>query len=319
MAMLLPLAALAGCIPAATVTPLAETNTPLLASSTDPSSVELTLTADSVIPTASISPTTSSTATDLASDFWQSLPVIPHELSARSREIYALGQEMGNDARNFSRIGDCNSAAPAFLVGFGEEYNLAEFGYLQPAIDYFQESFARPSYAARAGLNTSGVLSTLWTAEICLAGESLLACQYRLDLPAFAIISLGTNESYYEHHDPGVFERNLRVILDETIARGILPILATKADNLEGDHVINATIARLALEYDLPLWNFWLAVQHLPDNGLLETEHLTTVSHRIYTDFTMPHAMERGMQIKNLTALQMLFFLMQELALAPVP
>ncbi len=55
-----------------------------------------------------------------------------------------------------------------------------------------------------------------------------------------------------------------------------MPILATKADNLEGDQAINATIARLAYEYDLPLWNFWLAVQPLPDHGLQpDGSHLT--------------------------------------------
>ena len=37
----------------------------------------------------------------------------------------------------------------------------------------------------------------------------------------------------------------------------MIPILSTKADDLEGNGSINATIANLAIEYNTPLWNFW--------------------------------------------------------------
>ncbi len=140
-----------------------------------------------------------------------------------------------------------------------------------------------------------------------------------MDHPSFAIISLGTNDTYYVTRDPTVYERNMRVIIEETISLGILPILATKADNLEGDHSMNTTVARLAMEYELPLWNFWLAVQDLPDKGLLDGEHLTTISYLNFTDFSRPHALEYGMQRKNLTALQVLYFLWQELELESLP
>jgi hypothetical protein len=269
--------------------------------------------------TRALVPTPTTPTTPLPPDFWKSLPVIPTALDPRVLEIYRHGLELGNHPRIFSRIGDCASAAPAFLVGFDGNYNLGEYAYLQPAIDYFHLSFKRPSLAAKAGLNTAGVLTTLWTGEQCQNHESLLDCQYRLDQPAFAIISLGTNEAYYVHRDPASFERNMRLILDDTIARGIVPILATKADNVEGDHSINATIARLALEYGLPLWNFWLAVQPLPDQGMVEPEHLNSVSYANFTDFSIPHSLEYGMQVRNLTALQMLHFLWGQLASVSSP
>ena len=254
------------------------------------------------------------TRTALPPDFWKTLPVIPGEISPRAREIYQLGQEMGNNPRIFSRIGDCASAAPAFLTGFDRNYNLGEYADLQPAIDYFKGSFERPSLAAKAGLNTAGVLTTLWTDEQCLANETLLDCQFRLDKPSFALISLGTNEAYYVHRDPASFERNMRLILEATISKGILPILATKADNVEGDQSINGTIARLAAEYEIPLWNFWLAVQPLPDQGMVEPEHLSSVSYANFTDFTIPHSLEYGMQVRNLTALQILYLLWEQLS-----
>ena len=60
----------------------------------------------------------------------------------------------------------------------------------------------------------------------------------------------------------------MRRILDTIIAHGAVPILATKADNVEGDNSLNLTTAKLASEYDLPLWNFWAAVQPLPAHGM---------------------------------------------------
>jgi hypothetical protein len=304
---------LAACLPA---TPPPSTLAPLETTGTAPSPTQPAIASASPEPLPSLP---SLTPSPLPPDFWQFLPVIPSELSARVREVYRLGQELGNQAHIFTRIGDCASAAPAFLVGFDRTYNLGEYTSLQPAIDYFQGSFERPSLAAKAGLNTAGVLSSLWTGEQCQSGETLLDCQYRLDHPAFAFISLGTNEAYYVHRDPASFERNLRQIIEDTLAQGIVPILVTKADNVEGDHSINATVARLALEYELPLWNFWLAVQPLPDQGMVEPEHLSSVSYANFTDFSIPHSLEYGMQMRNLTALQMLNFLWQQLVPAPSP
>jgi hypothetical protein len=293
-----------------------ESSTPTLTLS--PTSLPATATtqaASQIPPTA----TPTFTATVLPADFWQKLPIIPAQVSQRTRAIYQSGLALGKQAHIFSRIGDCASAAPAFLVGFDKNYNLGGYSDLQAAIDYFKGSFQRPSLAAKAGLNSAGLLTTLWTGPECQKNESLLDCQYRLDNPSFAFISIGTNEAYYVHEDPGSFERNMRIILDDTIAKGIVPVLGTKADNVEGDGSINATIARLALEYELPLWNFWLAVQPLPNHGMVEPEHLNSVSFANFTDFTIPNSLQYGMQVRNLTALEMLNFLRQQLASEALP
>jgi hypothetical protein len=279
----------------------------------------ITITAPAAVPVA-ITPqpaTAIPSATALPPNFWQTLPVIPSQISPRVRQIYQNGLALGNHPRVFSRIGDCNSAAPAFLVGFDGPYNLGAYSSLQPAIDYFQGSFKRPSLAAKAGLNSAGLLTTLWTGQQCQKAESLLDCQYRLDKPSFAFIAIGTNEAYYVHTEPGAFERNMRLILDDTISKGIVPVLSTKADNVEGDGSINATIARLAAEYQVPLWNFWLAAQSLPGLGMVDPEHLSSVSYANFTDFSIPNSLQYGVQMHNLTALQMLDFLQQQLAQTP--
>jgi hypothetical protein len=57
------------------------------------------------------------------------------------------------------------------------------------------------------------------------------------------------------------------------------------------------------MEYDLPLWNFWLALQPLPDHGLQPDDAHITWGYNLFDE---PLEMERGWPIRNLTALQSL-------------
>jgi hypothetical protein len=114
-----------------------------------------------------------------------------------------------------------------------------------------------------------------------------------------AFIMLGTNDVWH----PAEFEPQMRKIIEYSIQSGVIPILATKADNQEGDNSINQTIARLAMEYDVPLWNFWAAVYPLPDHGLQEDlAHLTWGSNA----FDKPETLTKAWPLRNLTALQIL-------------
>ena len=60
----------------------------------------------------------------------------------------------------------------------------------------------------------------------------------------------------------------LRKVILQLLDAGVVPILATKADNREKDERINRDMSMLAAEYDLPLWNFWAALSDLPGRGL---------------------------------------------------
>lgn len=100
----------------------------------------------------------------------------------------------------------------------------------------------------------------------------------------------------------------MRKVIEFSLEQGVLPILGTKADNREGNHLINQTIARLAYEYDLPLWNFWLAAQDLPGRGLQEDgSHLTFAA----PFFDRPAALKSAWPVRNLNALQILEQVMQ--------
>jgi len=52
------------------------------------------------------------------------------------------------------------------------------------------------------------------------------------------------------------------------IEHGTLPVIVTKADNIEGDWMLNLSMAKVAYDYDLPLVNAWRSVQYLPNHGL---------------------------------------------------
>jgi len=239
----------------------------------------------------------------LAPDAWMDLPVVPTSVSQRVKDIYALGQTLGNNPHAFSKLGDCDTSTTWFLQDFDNTpaaYVLGPYAGLQAVIDYFHGSYGRTSVAAVRGAVAASMLSPIWnTSPLCLGSESPMACEVRLNHPSFVFVSLGTND----YNFPKDFEPNMRKILDSLIAQGIVPILSTKADDTEGDNSINATIARLAYEYQLPLWNFWRAAQPLPDHGLqTDLSHLTFAPN----DFTNAADLQAAWPWRNLTALQTL-------------
>ena len=232
-----------------------------------------------------------------------SLPIIPEFISKRTIEIYKTGQKLNNHPHAFSVIGDCESTSSWFLGDFDkgiENYSLGKYSNLSEVIDAFKGSFGRNSMAVHRGFNTASVLSPLWADPVnCQAGESPLTCEIRIQQPSIVFILLGSNDEFILDK----FEKNLRDILDALIKQGIVPILATKADNVEGKNIINTTIVKLALEYEIPLWNFWRAVQDIPDHGLQADGTHLTWGHNYFDD---PKAMEKAWPWRNLTALQVL-------------
>ncbi|MEJ2011633.1 MAG: SGNH/GDSL hydrolase family protein [Anaerolineales bacterium] len=263
------------------------------------------------LPSATVQPSPSPTSHDTTPipatetpslDAWQFAPILP-EVSAAMREVYERGQSLGNDPHAFSKIGDSETFTSWFLAPFDQHpptYDLGPYTELQAVIDYFQGSFARQSLAARQGFNAASVFAPLWADPAqCEAGETPLACEFRVHHPSFVFILLGTND--YLHLDE--FEEQMRRIIEFSLDQGVVPIIGLKADNLEGNHSINRTLYRLAVEYQLPLWNFWRAVQGLPFNGLDEDQaHLTFG----VNEFGNPDAMQRAWPVRNLTALQSL-------------
>jgi hypothetical protein len=202
---------------------------------------------------------------------WRSWEIIGR-VSPHAYELYKEGVENGNDPKIFSVIGDCQSIPEVFLgIYETDRYWLGEnYQYLQETIDYYFGSFSRKSYAVKGGMSASTALSPLWAdPEVCHNDESPVECELRIHKPSIVFINLGTNWRADASTVP--YERYLRLIMDMVVKNNTLPILMTKADNVEGDFSINLITAKVAYDYDMPLLNFWLAAQSLENNGLDET------------------------------------------------
>ncbi len=232
---------------------------------------------------------------------WQSWPVLP-VFSQRAQQIYDWGLAHGRDPARFSKIGDCQSIPQYFIGCFDDpgEYDLGPYEQLLPTIEHFAGSWDRRSKAVRTGFNVASVLTEINAdPQECLPGEIPLICEFRLHNPSFAIISM---ETWTADRPTDTYQDYLRSIVEICIANGVLPIVSTKADNLEGDHSINRMVAQVAADYDIPLWNWWAVANALPNNGLLEDGfHLTNGPN----NFGNASAMENAWPNRNLSALEL--------------
>lgn len=214
---------------------------------------------------------------------WKEWPVIP-AIPADMKAIYERGLAQGTiDPQAFSVLGDCQSESGDFLGVF--ENNPELVGTLpeglQETVANFAGSFSRYNPAAKSGSSAGSLLYAAWNDNkegTCLYGETPVDCELRVHRPSIVFIHTGT---HYETQ-----ERNwyyLTIIIDKILERGAVPVLVTKADNLELDEHINQNMAKLAVKYGLPLWNFWSSVQDLPEHGLMPNGmHLTTAAHEVH-------------------------------------
>jgi hypothetical protein len=248
---------------------------------------------------------------------WMDMPVIP-EISHNAIDTYQHGLEMGNDPRVFSVLGECQSELAweangvtvlGYLSGFEDpaNYNLGdEYAYLQATIDQFMPSWTLQRVAAHRGTNVAQVLSPLYSdAELCDVRETPLQCEFRRNNPSIVLISF---ETWFYDRPIETYETYMRQIIDASLEEGVLPVLVTGADSHADSRALNAALARLAVEYDIPLWNFWASVQDLPNHGLEPEPDENGFKHITYApnNFDDPEAMQAAWPMRNLGGLQIL-------------
>ena len=208
---------------------------------------------------------------------WPELPVV----TQRARQIYQLGLALGNDPHAFSVFGDCQSEPAVFMGIFDSDPTLVAKlpPDLRETVDWFAGSFKRESPTVKGGTTVGALMYTLWHENkyTCTSYETPIQCEFRIHKPAFVIIHVGT---HYESRN----DIYMRKVLDQVIAAGVVPILATKADNDEVDHHVDADYAKLAVEYSIPFWNFWTAVSGLPNRGLYTRPFLVVQGDIYLTD-----------------------------------
>lgn len=247
---------------------------------------------------------------------------IVSNIGSRSAQIFAQGQQLGNRADVFSKVGDSISRNPVFLYGVGVGgLQLGPYTYLQPTVDFFSQtgarthnSFANESLAVRSGWASGDVLNAANAPTLC-AGESPLVCEYRQTRPAVALIMFGTND-ILRGVPLTTFQANMQTIISTSITMGVIPVISTipDIDGPTGGQVqsFNNVIRALAASNGTPLWDYWSALQTLPSRGLSSDGYHpsfdpTTGQTAIFDGYYMTY----GYNVRNLTALVVLDTLRQ--------
>ena len=243
------------------------------------------------------------------------LPSYLSNITPRAREIVLVGLSMGNRPDVFSKVGDSITDNEHFLFPFGtDDHDLGRFQHFADMIDFYSNtsarngnSFTNTSLAAKGGWST-------WNAtdpgsadpNICLPGESPVACEYRIVRPSVALIMLGTND--VPTASTKNYEDWMRRVIEASIERGVLPVISTIPPFYYGDFVgvveaFNSILVDLTNEYQIPLWDYWGALQPLPAQGMsYDGIHPSWAKPG---DLSEPQ-LRYGMNMRNLTALQVL-------------
>lgn len=244
-------------------------------------------------------------------------------VSGGARDIYLKGQALGNRRNVFTKVGDSITASSYFMQYFVRGYNLGDFGYLLPTLQYFSvenlgdsNSFGHSSIAAVNGWISHYILDPAHApANRCQAGESALECEYRIVKPAIALIMIGTNDS--PAWDTASYSANIRRIVEISIEYGVIPVLSTLPPHvLAGDEKIasyNAAIRSIAATYDVPLWDYAATLANLPGRGMgADGIHPSVPPVEANVTTFAGDSLNYGYTVRNLTALQMLDMLLKQ-------
>jgi hypothetical protein len=237
-------------------------------------------------------------------------PVIPTIDAAEAfhlSQVIQRGQQLGNRLNVFVRAGDSITISNNFLTPLATPsagVDLAGDGSLEDTLNFFrsgiigtQNSFSRTSTAALGGWTSANVLANL-------PGELAIA------KPAFVLIMAGTNDTV-AGVSLDVYKQNLTAIVQTALNAGVVPVLSTIPDILltpaleQRQPDINQTIEDVGEAMQVPVWNFWRALQPLPALGISSDLVHPSVAPTGGGDFT-PLGLQFGYNVRNLTALQTL-------------
>jgi hypothetical protein len=189
----------------------------------------------------------------------------------------------GNRATGaFSKIGASNTVNTGFLTCLaGSDIKLESNAALEPTRVWFNvplsdggSPYARTSLAATVG----------WQASDVVEGSPNAATQeLSMTNGAFALISLGTNDSFEGGLDS--FDKNIRKLVDQLISMHVVPILSTippRADSVSADRLareVNALIWTAGESRQIPVINVYDALVPLGDGALVSDGiHLSVYS-----------------------------------------
>ncbi|HEY3289069.1 MAG TPA: SGNH/GDSL hydrolase family protein [Anaerolineae bacterium] len=202
---------------------------------------------------------------------WTDLPAWIPTITPFMRSTYHMGRWLGKDTGLFTVIGDCNSESTAYLGRLAAgTFTLPEGSeYLQATVEHFSASFPRYSLATHGSFGAEAMFDSTWTDPNLCGDDGPLGCELKLSRASIAFIALGTGDQYTWRD----FEKNYRAVIEYTLNANVLPVLVTKADDLETHSkapsgTINGIIRALGAEYGVPVMDFYVATRGLPGYGL---------------------------------------------------
>ncbi len=240
------------------------------------------------------------------------LPAWIH-VGSRGAALLASAVQRGRDPRMFTIAGDSNSAWPRSLGRvLAEQHVISERADERAAAMRFDAAFAHVSVAVGGGFGTSDMFRT---DPRCAADGPLIECELRLSNASVVFVQLGTGDKFLWRD----FEKNLRRIVSVALARSAVPVLVTKADDLESiqgggpDGHINGVIRALAAELDLPWIDFYAAARTLPAVPNPELPKRPLMQYGLHDEWGYYfHLTEEGQDLRLRTTLQMLDALTRE-------
>ncbi len=226
------------------------------------------------------------------------------------RAIFATGQNLGLRHDVFAQVGDRIPTDPAFLDDLGD-VSLVQWDTYQadleatlqtflPAGDE-QNNFTRISLAANANWQVANLLMPEWADPgLCQPGEAPVMCEYRTTQAAYALISVGRNDS-----DLTAFRQNLQSVVEASINAGVVPVLVTLPGSPENTLQHNIVVVEVADAFNVPVWNLWLLLRDLPEYGVTPDGFLTNAGPG-QTAIFAPDYLAYGANQANLSVLQLL-------------
>lgn len=219
------------------------------------------------------------------------------EIVTRLRDIHAAS---GFDDHELLKVGDSITFAPEFLGCFATTPVTGANAELEPTRQWFSaRSWSRQSRASKVGWHTWQPYS---------GSPSPLDGEIADMRPAFAVVMLGTNDTY-EGTQPS-YERNLKRLVSALVDRGIVPVLSTipPLRNAVQDAVVpkmNLIVRKVAAAARVPLMDFHLALEDVPRHGISGDGIHPFAARTGACDFEGA-AMDAGYNQRNLLALRAL-------------
>jgi lysophospholipase L1-like esterase len=271
-------------------------------------------------PAQATAPTTAATTPPPGGD--KIISDIDADMKTNLQSIMAAGQAKGRRIDVFAKVGDSISESMAFLNDYCcGWYDPGPHTELEGVIQYFATTHADELPAQINPYHTSFDRMSLVAVSGAQAGfaleggdNSALMQEINAIQPGLAIVMFGTNEAL-AGEDVAPYKANMKQIVTILKDEGIIPILSTIPDLVPpaggGEQIpaFNQAVKEVALEEQVPLMDYWQALQPLPNKGIDEDgihPNVFMVGEEYHSADLTDEALQYGFNVRNKLALEML-------------